>query len=70
MLCELYIGSNLLLKDKKLKIQPRNPFLVIKNGVETLKSINKRLEPDEFAIYTENSAILQQRLSVWRGWYV
>lgn len=40
------VGSNLILKDKKLEVKPRNPFLLIR---EALSEVNhpKRIEPEE-----------------------
>ena len=39
------IGSNLLIKDKKLFIQAKKPFLIIEKGLEQMKLKNVRLEP-------------------------
>jgi hypothetical protein len=39
------IGSNLFLKDKKLTIQAKKPFLIIEKGLEEIKLQDIRLEP-------------------------
>jgi len=44
------IGSNLLLKDKKLFIQAKKPFLIIEKGLQEMKLQNIRLEPLEIGL--------------------
>lgn len=48
------IGSNLILKDRKLSLDIEKPLLAIKQAAETAKEINKRLEPAE-SLYATTS---------------
>jgi len=44
------IGSNLILSNRELSIQPRIPFLKIKKFLETNSAFAKRLEPNKKAV--------------------
>ena len=44
------LGSNLFLKDKKLFIQAKKPFLIIEKGLQEMKLQNIRLEPLEIGL--------------------
>lgn len=39
------LGSNLILKDKKLSIEAPEPFLILKNGIASVPEAKKGLEP-------------------------
>ena len=58
------IGSNLILKDRKLEINPRTPFLLIK---EALSEINEpeRIEPEEKIDNTLQIDDLRHQNPVW-----
>ena len=59
------IDSNLYLKDKKLDIQARTPFLLIKNAVEETQRINKLLEPNEMPVFLEKNGELYPQNPIW-----
>lgn len=61
------IGSNLYLKDKKLDIQARTPFLLIKNAVNETRKTNKSLEPNEMPVFMEKNGELYPQNPVWGG---
>lgn len=42
------IGSNLVLKDKKLEIQPRIPFLLIQEALSSIQGTETSLEPKQY----------------------
>ncbi len=60
------IGSNLILKDKKLQIEIRNPFEYIQKAVSQLNE-NKRLEPIELPEITSQEAFFGSNFSVLGG---
>jgi hypothetical protein len=59
------IGSNLYLKDKKLTIQARTPFLLIKNTVDETKKNDGTLEPKDMPVFMEINGDLQPQNPVW-----
>ena len=42
------IGSNLTLRDKKLFIEAKNPFLILEKSISRLPEISVRFEPEKF----------------------
>lgn len=56
------IGSNLIIKDKTIRIEIRNPFEYIQQVVSQLNE-NKRLEPIELPDITSQQAFLDSRNS-------
>lgn len=60
------IGSNLVLKDKKLTIQVRKPFEYIRKAATELSPRN-RLEPTELAEITSQTAFLNPQSAVLGG---
>lgn len=61
------VGSNLVLKDKILSIQPQNLFIVNKQASDLLVSEIDRLEPNNSTENKENVALTQQLSTVMRG---
>lgn len=59
------VGSNLFLKNKELTIQPRKPFLLIKEAVSKVKSSDKRLEPIEVPEHTPKYEQFYAHHLVW-----
>lgn len=60
------IGSNLILKDKTIQIEVRNPFEYIRKVVSELND-NKRLEPIELPEISTQQAFLGSNFSVLGG---
>lgn len=44
------IGSNLILKDKKLSIEAKKPFVILEKSLPCLQGKNGRIEPEIFRI--------------------
>jgi len=60
------LGSNLLLKDKKLSISIQKPLLLIEKAAKEVKAIHKRLEPLKKPINTEEIEKLYSQNPVLR----
>lgn len=60
------IGSHLILKDKKLTIEARTPFLMIQKAVGEMNEF-KRLAPNESADITLQSEVARPQNVVWGG---
>lgn len=60
------VGSNLILKDKKLSVQPRAPFLLIQKAVREIVTA-KTLEPNEKVGLTGYSENLQKQNTIMGG---
>lgn len=60
------IGSHLILKDRKLTIEARTPFLMIQKAVDEMKDFN-RLAPNKKADVTLQSEDLRPQNAIWGG---
>lgn len=60
------IGSNLIVKDKKIDITIRNPFEYIQEAVKELND-NERLEPNDLPVISIQSAFLYPQKNVLGG---
>lgn len=62
------IGSNLILKDKKLTIDKLHPYLLIENEIREQKALTDALEPSEWlAIKEQKSTFVPSRPTWLRG---
>ena len=59
------IGSNLILKDRKLSIELKNPWLIIKRGLEEVKEEKATFEPSESLHPTVLEPSLSPVSSAW-----
>ena len=57
------IGSNFILKDRKLSIELKNPWLMIRKNMEETQQQNKRLELSEKLVFP-SSQLCQPSLSI------
>ena len=60
------VGSHLILKDQKLTIEARTPFLKIQNALSEIKA-SKLVEPEEKLDTTPQTGDLQPQYVVWGG---
>lgn len=60
------IGSNLLLRDKKLEVELRTPFLLIKEAINQIDN-EKRSAPEEKLDITQRSENLDLQNKIWGG---
>ena len=63
------IGSNLILKDKKLRIELKKPFLIIEEGLKVLKGVPQekgRFEPAKFGSNERKSPAFTGPSLHWR----
>lgn len=60
------VGSHLILKDQKLIIEARTPFLKIQNALSEIKA-SERLEPEEKTDITPQTGDLPPQFVVWGG---
>lgn len=58
------VGSHLILKDQKLTIEARTPFLKIQNALSEIKA-SERIEPEEKTDVTPQTGDLQPQYVVW-----
>ncbi len=61
------LGSNLILKDKKLLIQGQNPFFLIEKGKKEALEVAQKFEPSINAITWGNIFALEPVRSSWLG---
>ena len=61
------LGSNLVLEGKKLRLELKKPFLIIKDGLNTLPPENIRLEPVDFGLTKPKNEALANQILRWRG---
>src|SRR3989338_410282 len=61
------IGSNLVLKDKKLSLEFKKPFFVIEKGLNGIPAENFRLEPADFAMVKPKNGVLAAQIPRWLG---
>lgn len=61
------VGSNLVLKDKKLRLEFKKPFLIIGKGLNAMTPDNLRLEPLDFAVANSKNEVLAHQNSQWLG---
>jgi len=59
------IGSNLVLKDKKLSLEFKKPFFVIEKGLNGIPAENFRLEPADFAMVKPKNGVLAAQIPRW-----
>jgi len=62
-----YVGSNLLLKDKSLLIEPQKPFQLIQNISSNHTSNNQVIEPEKGGLHSPQNSRLTPSISSWRG---
>jgi DNA invertase Pin-like site-specific DNA recombinase len=61
------LGSNLVLKGKKLRLEFKKPFFIIEKGLNALPPGNPRLEPADFAVVKPKNEVLAARIPQWLG---
>jgi predicted metal-binding protein len=61
----LAVGSNLLLKDKKLIIEAKKPFLILQNGFRKVREILGGFEPPTLGFIEPLDSRLAAALAVW-----
>jgi hypothetical protein len=61
------LGSNLILKDKKLLIQAKKPFLLIEEGLKSLNRVQAGFEPSECALSKAKSEGVPSLRARWLG---
>ena len=59
------IGSNFILKDRKLFIELKNPWLILKKGLEGVQQENRRLEPAGTVVSNQDSGPCQLQNPAW-----
>ena len=60
------IGSNLVLKGKKLRLEFKKPFFIIEKGLNALPPENLRLEPLNFVVAKPRNEVLANQIPRWR----
>ncbi len=61
------LGSNFVLKDRKLFIETKKPFLIIQEGLQKIEENNKRLELYKNASIKGKSDLTPSLISEWGG---
>lgn len=61
------VGSNLILKDKKLTLEPRKPFLILQDRLQQIDTMPSSLEPNKKVLYIAPNCSLESKNSVMRG---
>lgn len=61
------LGSNLVLKGKKLSLEFKKPFFIIEKGLNALPPENPRLEPHDFGLTKPKNEVLATRIPQWRA---
>lgn len=59
------IGSNLVLKDRKLTLERLHPYLLIENEVKAQKSLYAALEPEKKGYTERRKAAFAASLPTW-----
>lgn len=59
------LGSNLVLKDKKLSLEFKKPFFIIEKELKALSTKNLRLEPSDFVVVKPKNDVLSPQISCW-----
>ncbi len=59
------LGSNLVLKGKKLSLEFKKPFFIIEKGLNGIPTENLRLEPADFAVVKPKNEVLAARIPQW-----
>lgn len=59
------LGSNLVLKGKKLSLEFKKPFFIIEKGLNGIPTENLRLEPADFAMVKPKNEVLATQVSRW-----
>ena len=61
------VGSNLFIKDRKLTIQPRKPFLLIKEALLKFQDTDKMFEPEKYPNNMAESDEVGHQFLTWGG---
>lgn len=61
------VGSNLVLKDKKLSIEPFKPFILLQKGFELVPDARATFEPKEVVLNKRKNTTLEGDVVSWLG---
>ena len=61
------LGSNLVLKDKKLHIQVEKPLQIIERGLKVVKGGNCTLEPQKSSLFEAKQGLLKKKFLFWQA---
>lgn len=62
------LGSNLILKDQKLNIEPQEPFFSLKNGLATVPQAQEGFEPKNFRMNKRKRELVSSLNPHWLRW--